>query len=138
MRHATTCKFCKNPITVTIDDDYAELGDPLKLLGLAACNTCADLRVERRGLERKIAFACNQVLRAGKMDDDERAEHAKGLSELLQEYAKMIARWHGKEGSCWDEAIVDAILSNPIKWGEVLGRLWTMYRQWESRGETSQ
>ncbi len=48
MKHGTHCKFCKLPIVVVVDDAYAGLGDPLHLLGLAACNFCSDIRVERR------------------------------------------------------------------------------------------
>ena len=58
MKHATHCKFCKSPITIEIDDEYSKLGDPFKLIGMASCNRCADLRTERRCLEGKIKRVC--------------------------------------------------------------------------------
>ena len=132
MKHATHCKFCQKPITLTIDDSYAELGDPLKLIGLAACNDCADVRVERRKLEAKIWLACEVVIRAGKMEGEERARHSEKLTKLTQDYAKMIARWHKKEGMVWDEALVDTIMEHPNQWGEFLSKLWAMFRQWQA------
>lgn len=135
MNHATTCKFCKLPITVTIDDDYAALGDPYKLIPLGACNHCSDVRVERRRLETKISMAVSRMVRAGKLDEDEKKEHAEGLSLLLKDYARMIARWHRKEGMCWDDEIVNSVMKFPEKWTEFLGRLWRMYRLWARQEE---
>jgi hypothetical protein len=133
MKHATNCKFCKKPITVTIDDAYAELGDPLNLIRIASCNECADIRVERRKLEGKIGFACDRVVRAGKMDEEERLEHYDGLRKLTQEYAGMISRWHHKEGLAWEEEVVRVIIDNPKQWREVISKLWTMFAQWQRK-----
>ncbi|MGC1452938.1 MAG: hypothetical protein WA830_23150 [Candidatus Sulfotelmatobacter sp.] len=129
MKHATHCKFCHKPITVSIDDDYAALGDPLKLLPLAACNRCADLRVLRRTLEKKVAILCGRLIfSSGKLDASALSKAKTGLAHWTREYARMIARWHSLEGLCWDEAIVEQLMEKPDTWGDALGRLWTMFK----------
>lgn len=136
MKYATHCKFCKKPITIQIDDSYDALGDPLKILPLAACNACADLRVLRRNLEKTIATICNRLIfSSGKADAAVLQKSRTALTHWTKEYAKMVAQFHGTDGSCWDEAIVETILESPNQWGEVLGRLWTMYRQWAKEQE---
>ena len=129
MHIATTCKFCKIPITVHVDNDYAKLGDPYKLLPLACCNRCADLRVSRRVLEKKIGNICTQLMFAGRKVESAARDRARtGLTHWTKEYAKLIAKWHKMDGLCWDEAVVDQLMEKPETWGDVLGRLWTMFK----------
>lgn len=138
MKYSTNCKFCKKPITLTIDDSYNTLADPLKILPLACCNACADVRVLKRNLEKRIAHICNQLIFSTRKADAASTDKARtALTHWTKEYAKMIVQLHGKDGCCWDEAVVETILASPNQWGEVLGRLWTMYRQWakEQEGE---
>lgn len=127
MNHAINCKFCKKPITVEIDNAYAELGDPYKLLSLACCNHCADLRVERRRLTEKIARICRKVELC--RSEDSRAEFRVVLEKLTQRYANLIARFHDKERMAWDEAVVDTLMDNPKEWGSVVSQMWKHYRE---------
>lgn len=139
MNHATNCQFCKRPITLEIDDSYAELGDIHKLIPMAACNRCADLRVERRTLEAKIKHVC--MMRAfskRKPSDEENEKATKVLTKLTQDYANMVARWHERQGMAWDEECVALLLEKPQQWFDILGNLWRMYRQWEAQGEPAQ
>lgn len=133
MRKAVNCKFCHNPITVEIDDDYAALGDPFKLVSFACCNRCADLREERRLVTdriRKVAMAYASVT---KKTDATKQATRNSLLKLCQQYARLVAAFHGKEGSAFDEASVDLMLEQPHKWGEILSRYWKMYREWEAQ-----
>jgi hypothetical protein len=128
----TTCKFCRQPITVQIADSYDELSDPLKLLPLAACNHCADLRVERRKLESKIQFICKLREFGPKVPSPEKNRDTRSILEThTKAYAKLIARWHEMDGMSWDEEVVNQIMDHPENWGEVLGRLWRMFKQSE-------
>jgi hypothetical protein len=134
MKHAMNCKFCKKPITVTIDDDYEKMHDPYKLLPMACCNACADNRIERRALERKVQFVvtCFNLAGAKKTEDLIEVTRAK-LTILTQAYAGLIARWNGKEGSLWEAEIVDQIIRSPEHWGDTLGHMWRSFREWEKQ-----
>lgn len=128
MNHATHCKFCKTPITVDIDDDYAAIGDPFKILPLSACNRCADLKVLRRTLEEKVQRACLSLCqKRGKMGDDQRRKIRDTLTKLTQAYAVMIARWYRKEGMAWDEECVNLLLEKPQLWHKILPDLWKLF-----------
>jgi hypothetical protein len=131
MNHATNCKFCKRPITVEIDDSYAGLGDPYKILPLAACNRCADLRVERRRLEERVQRVCNNLIFSAGSSSALKTSTRTILTKLTKSYASLIARWHEMDGMSWDEEVVNQIMDHPENWGEVLGRLWRMFKQSE-------
>lgn len=124
----TTCKFCRKPITISISDSYDYLADPHKLIPLAACNQCADLRVERRSIESKVKFICKMRQldnnRAIKGADRDRV----ALEKLLKQYANMIARWHFMQGMTWDDAALDLIMDKPAHWFDILGTLWRIFK----------
>ena len=133
MIHQTQCKFCHKPIGVEVDDDYAGLGDPFKLLPLASCNRCSDLRVERRNLELRLERCCSLVSMTG-LDEAKRRETLKGvLGTLSRKYAEMISRWHNHEGSLWDESIVSQLMDNPAHWGNTISHMWRSFGQWKHR-----
>lgn len=129
MNHATNCKFCKKPITIEIDESYAELGDPYKLIQMASCNSCADIRAERRSLEAKIKYTCGMRVASKKKTSETETSKARTLLEkLLKQYANMIARFHFMQGMSWDDECLEAIMEHPENWSEILSRLWKMFR----------
>lgn len=131
MKHATNCKFCKRPITVTVDDYYAEMGDPYKLLAKASCNTCADVRQLRRVLEDRISRQATAFAAMHRPSEAAKGLARKNLTRLCEAYAKMIARWHRTEGMAFDEEVVNTMLDRPDKWAECLSGLWRMFKQWQ-------
>lgn len=125
----TTCKFCKKPITLKIAKSYSELGDPQKLIPMAACNSCADLRVERRSLEAKVKFICMMRKTEGKKESDsQQQERREALEKLLKQYAHLVARWHFMEGMAWDDAALDTVMEKPGQWFDVLATLWKTFK----------
>lgn len=128
MKHATNCKFCRKPITIEIDDSYAELGDPHKLIPMAACNSCADIRVERRVLESKIKYSCMNRLSTKRPSEEYLNKFRNLMEKLMKDYASMIARFHFMSGMSWDDECLEAIMEHPENWNEVLSRLWKMFR----------
>lgn len=130
MKHALHCKFCKKPIIVEVDDSYSELGDPMKLLPMASCDRCADLRIKRRQIEGKIKAAVMVIIQAqGKVSSESRAMIAEALRVQTQAYSRLIAEWHNMSGMAWDENIPEAIMEKPDKWANILGRLWKIFRE---------
>jgi hypothetical protein len=131
VKHATHCKFCKKPISVAVADDYAEHGDVFKLLPLACCNPCADIRIEKRRLERKVQIVARCLELSGPDKTDKlRSDCRSKLTKLTQDYAKLIARWNGMQGMSWDEEVVNMIVEKPDSWATLLGQLWKMFRHY--------
>jgi hypothetical protein len=128
MKHSTECKFCHRPITLEIDDTYSELGDPHGLIKIACCNQCSDAREWRRSLEFALGRQCAalSLLKSAKEGIPDKARN--NLIFLTKNYARMIARWHQKEGFSWEESIVDAIIADPHHWSDVVSRMWGMFR----------
>ena len=137
MRHACTCKFCQTPITVSVDDDYAKLGDPYKILKLATCNFCADIRVERRRLDERIARCCRNLSLLPEGESKARDKLKLAMEKLTKHYAELVCRWHHAQGSMWEEEILNSILDKPLEWPHIIGRLWTMFRQWRDSQQPS-
>lgn len=135
MNHSTHCKFCHKPITVEVDDDYAKLGDPYKLLQKAACNACADVRMLRRVLEERISRVSTVYAAIHHPSDSVKINTRKSISKLLQAYCRMIARWNRLEGMAFDEAAVDTLMEHPSQWAEVLSNLWKVFRHWQQQRE---
>lgn len=128
MKHGTNCKFCQNPITVEIDDAYANLGDPFKLIKIACCDRCADLRVERRMLEDKVRKVCRVRELDPKLAKTREQSHRSTLEKLLKQYSNMIARWHYLSGMCWDDRATETIMDHPEAWNSVLATLWKIFK----------
>ena len=128
MKPGTNCKFCKKPIVVETDDEYSTMGDPLKILSLAACNRCADLRIERRKLESSVKTICTMRQMDKRIAGDRFKEHQAALEALLKGYANMIARWHLMSGMSWDDKAVAVIMEHPEAWPDVLATLWRVFR----------
>lgn len=133
MKHATTCKFCHIPITLEIDDEYAALGDPYKLLRLACCNRCSDVRERKRILEDKIRKSAMALTSIRKPSQEVLETNRKNLNRLYRQYAENIARWHNCDGMAWDDAVTDFVMEHPGKWAEALSRLWQMFKQWQAQ-----
>lgn len=133
MNYSTSCKFCKRPITVEVDDDYAKLGDPYKILPLACCNHCGDVRVMKRNLEDQLKAQCYsiQLLKSAKVPIPDKAKS--NLELLTKEYATMVSKWNFSEGMLWDEGIVDALCANPQGWGNIIGRIWRIHKNWQQQ-----
>lgn len=132
MNHATNCKFCHKPITLEVDDAYAALGDPHKLLPMAACNFCSDIRVERRRLEASLAKVAAMIALVPR-DGKEAATLRAVVERMTKNYAEMIARWHHLQGCVWDVEAVNLIMDKPHAWSQVLTTLWSLFKDWKEQ-----
>lgn len=127
---ATNCRFCHKPITIKIAESYLAFRDPYKLLPMAACNACADIRNWRHSLEEKITRHCNYLERfKGQLDSDQLKKSAEKLEPLLKEYARLISRWHVLDGVVWHDDVVPTVMENPRQFPLVLKGMWDMFEQ---------
>lgn len=128
--YPTTCKFCGCGLVLKIDDSYDEIGDPFKLLKLAACNNCADVRVWRRKVEARIDFTVSFVKKAKADKDSLKLDALKRkLDDLCREYLRMVAQWMGQSEVGWDPQISESIIDNPELWNKVLAQCWKLFGQ---------
>lgn len=133
MNYSTHCKFCKRPITIEIDDSYAELGDHLKLLPMASCNLCADLMVVRRVIEERVKRCCLGLAQMrGKVSPDFSQKTRASLVKLTHGYATMISKWNRMSGMAWDEECVNLLMEKPDKWNLILSELWKLFKDSQS------
>jgi hypothetical protein len=122
MRIASKCKFCAKPIFLTVDDDYGKLGDPFNLIKMAACNTCADLRIKRRNITECIY----RMLVKLTIDRSEamREKVTGPLSILVDMYLNLISEWTHQPKDEAGESVITALMESPKAFGETLSRLW--------------
>ena len=129
-----TCKFCKRNLILIIDEAYPAQLDPYRLISLAACDHCADLRVTRRRLEARLQKICSNLAACPVTKLAERGQEVKDtLTKLTKEYASMIAKFNGMSGMMWDEEFVNLLLEKPGQWADILTRCWRMFKDYANR-----
>lgn len=128
MTHGLNCKFCQKPISVEVDDDYAALGDPYKILHLACCNFCGEVREERRKIYDKLKRALTWLEVAGD-SKTVRDNSAELLTILTKRLMRLIGKWYAVPDLIWEEAIVDQIMAGPKKAHVVLASMWRMGKE---------
>lgn len=122
MKHGTHCKFCHIPITIEVSDDY--IGDPLKIIGFAACNQCAQLRQDRRDLEESLQKLCLVFHRSNQATKEQTLETVRaGLSTMTRKYSKVVADWC-KIPLHFEPEVVDKLLAQPDHVLIILKSLW--------------
>lgn len=130
MNHACNCKFCGKNLVVIVDDTYAELGDPFKLLRFAACNRCADIRERKRKLEESIRKVCIGVQRSSSKDLKAEMSFAMTqLEPLTRKYAVLVADWHNKSGYMWEESFPSLLIEKPDRVNDILAQYWKSFKQ---------
>lgn len=130
MKHPTSCKFCKKSIVLEIDDSYDVLGDPRKIIPLAACNRCADLRVRRRNLEDAANKVAMRLVQAGdKVSSELSANSREAFTKITKKYTILIADWVNSTAPFWDQTIVELLMEKPDRWPTILQQCWKLYKQ---------
>jgi hypothetical protein len=122
------CKFCKRPLELRIDDEYAKLRDPYHLLGLASCNKCADFMDDRRKVHGEIKKHAMRLF-----SREIKKENLPGtreiLTKLIQRYMRLIADYRDLPMPDWDNALVDDMLSKPGNYALILGQVPKLFSQ---------
>lgn len=111
--HQCKCRLCLKPLTVEVDDSYGEHGDPFKLLPMATCNRCFDLRETRIRIESQVARASRMLIMQPKMDASIRNKIRDSLRIATQAYARYVADLNNSKVMAWNEDFVDLIMEKP-------------------------
>lgn len=122
------CKFCQRELVLMCDPSYDLAGDVHKLLAMAACNRCADLRIRKRKLETRIELAAQKFKQATMDREPDLCSALRvKLTELTTHYCNLIAEWLGATSAYWDREIVELICDKPDHWPAVLKQCWSLY-----------
>ncbi len=122
------CKFCGKSLVLEIDDDYAALGDPFKLMQLASCNRCGDFREKRRKLMEQIKFNCMMLLGGG-IKKEALPKTREILVGQIQRYMRLLAEFKDQNVPDWDSALIDDIMEKPGNYALILGQVPKMFQQ---------
>lgn len=118
MNHAATCKICHKPLVIQVADDY--VGDPLKILPMATCNRCYDLRERRIRLEEALFKTCYGLVANPKAKDSVRGAIHATLVELTKKYSQWFGEANNLSGHLWEEQFVDMLMAKPNETSRVL------------------
>lgn len=103
------CQICGTGLLLKIADDYPG-GDPMKLVSMATCNRCYDLRDRRIKIEGNIKRICHR-LSLGKLDDGEKGRLLEMLKVLARKFsiwcADMLRRQHAANVGYLETVLID-------------------------------
>lgn len=137
MKKNTTCKFCRIPLTLAMDDDYAALGDPFKLVKFAACNRCADYQETHRRLHAAIGATCYQLM-ITKASDKPRLEQLRDiLLKSTRRFAQLVCDYVKAATLNWSEDLVDELMKKPRFFPRILADYVRVTRRAFSQSQMS-
>ncbi|HET7624389.1 MAG TPA: hypothetical protein VFM25_03920 [Verrucomicrobiae bacterium] len=107
MNHAVKCKICKRPLVVRTDEE-CPLEWAQRLLPMATCNRCFDLRARRIAITEKLHNVCMELCTvryfekngATPRTNQLRQKLKIALEKLCPAYMEVIAEYRGRK---WDE-----------------------------------
>jgi hypothetical protein len=85
---AGKCKICGCHLVLQLGTNYPQEKDPMKLIPMATCNRCYDLREQRIRIETNLKRLCHE-LAVEKMTDDKRAR----TLDLIQKTCSIFSKW---------------------------------------------
>lgn len=119
-----TCRLCKKPLVLSIDDSYSDMGDALKLLPMATCNPCFDNREQRRKFGTEIEKSCWQLHSLATSKNPKaktiRPQIREALEASTRGYAKAFAQFHHSTSALWDGQFVEMLMEKPSQWRKTI------------------
>lgn len=129
MIQPATCKFCKAPINLIIDDEYAAVGrDIFGLIKKAACNRCGDYVLARQAVKYRIKFLAENLAQKVVTAEDMPGVR-ETLTVLLKKMMRLYAEHHNLDLPDWDEMILENIVVRPRSFEDALSMLPKMFQQ---------
>ena len=131
----TRCRFCGCELRLKIHEQY-DISDPHRLVAMAACNRCADLRELRRKLHFRFSEQCagmmNLIERSKRsMTESERKEVThlvdktrENIESLIKAYLRLIGDWYNRDDLVYEEEMVNWFMQAPMGVSKHIARLW--------------
>lgn len=124
------CKFCGKVLHLQVDLSYMETGDKFNLLSLAACNACADaMTLRRRWLDPLHKLCCGLAQGVYKGEQLEKVRST--VEGYLKRHLRHLAETRKVNVPDWDESILESVLKEPARYGNVLNRMPRLFAQQE-------
>lgn len=122
MKTDATCKLCGCSLTLAIDPDYAGAGDVYKLIQLATCNRCYDMRTKRERYHEELNRKCATLiaLGTGKKSEEARETKKTGLTMLCRKYARLLCDYEKSNLVVPVEELVEELMNQPRDWQGVM------------------
>lgn len=123
------CRYCGIPISLTVDSDYKELGDPYDLIQMAACDRCANYRSKIRPIYESIRTHCmwgEQKLYNTPILKEKAVENLRGL---LAAYINLLATHRHLTPGQVDEGIIEGLMNHPAEFVKIMRRVSAAYQQ---------
>lgn len=109
-----------------VDESYAEQADPDKLIPMATCNSCYDLRRRLGKMEDAIKALCHALA----ANTIERETAVLGLKFLAGKFSSYCADTLHRRHLADAGALADLLIDEPRNW-------WRALREFESQAEAS-
>lgn len=123
-----TCKVCNKPGTAEMCDEYEALGDPFKLMKLLTCDRCESYVIARRKIFRRVKVLCELLIQRA-VNKDDMVKARESLETLTKRYMRLYAAHYDLALADYEPEIVDALMSRPTHFGQVLGRIPKLFAQ---------
>lgn len=129
MKVLATCKVCRNPVILVVDDAYMELGDPNNLIPMACHDPCAWKVLEHMKLLEGFAKVCMDLYWSIHVNEKtNREEWRENVTYLTKRYCEWMAKSNGMSGTDWQEDFVNMILERPGQWHKILDEYRKQWR----------
>lgn len=120
---ATKCKICKKDLVVQVDNEY--FGQIDRLLEMATCNRCFDLREKHLKSTANIEAGCNFLVQHPEASEKELEKAKKHLEYWTKQYADAIRQFNHSDKVVWSADFAQVLMDKPDQWYEAL----RIYRQ---------
>jgi len=127
--HVGKCKICKREVRLEIADGYDAEHDPSKLIRMATCNPCFDLRKRVMKIEDAIKSVCHSLVWV-KMGDAQKDRTKDLLRKLVRQFSQWCADTLHRQHTANAGALGDRILAKPTNW-------WRCLRDFETEANDS-
>lgn len=109
--HPATCKLCGVGMEIGISIDYDFVSDPQKILPLATCNRCADLRERRRKITEAIDRCMTRLVAMSPKElNEQKEDYRRTLIVLVKSLCRVAADFNELDEESFDPEIVEQLL----------------------------
>jgi len=130
MTHSKPCKFCGIPLTVESSHDCPADWSNV-ILGLLACNRCADYRSSMIRLNDSIRRTCQtfiQMHNAGAMNEETTTALRQTLGTLTKRVADAVCRFY-RVALIWEPDFIQQLIDQPDKHTRVISTYTRLVRE---------
>ena len=118
-QHLTKCKACKRELVVSSDDE-CPVEWVAKILPMACCNRCYDLKTEKDKAVSIIAGACVTLFQASKKSDELMTRTRDTLTIGTKLYSRFLAQLYNSKVQVWDVEFVNILIEQPGRWQKIV------------------